>query len=152
MDNRALTLNKRLKTDRYINIVFVIVEFLIGLIQLIQFIRTGDTMALRRSIHAIFGAAALFLLSLILKRIAITGKPFDTKIINLMKIIAVVIMVGGLLPPFAEGFVEVTKGNTFDLNFGDIDILIPLAGVIVGIISEIFVYGNELQEDNDLIA
>ena len=61
-------------------------------------------------------------------------------------------MVGGLLPPFAEGFVEVTKGNMFDLNFGDIDILIPLAGVIVGIISEIFVYGNELQEDNDLIA
>ena len=85
MDNRSLTLNKRLKTDRYINIVFVIVEFLIGLIQLIQFIRTGDTMALRRSIHAVFGAAALFLLSLILKRIAITGKPFDTKIINLMK-------------------------------------------------------------------
>ena len=148
MDNRALTLNKRLKTDRYINIVFVIVEFLIGLVQLIQFIRTGDTMALRRSIHAVFGAVALFLLSLILKRIAITGKPFDTKIINLMKVIAVVIMV----PPFAEGFVEVTKGNTFDLNFGDIDILIPLAGVIVGIISEIFVYGNELQEDNDLIA
>lgn len=152
MDNRSLTLNKRLKTDRFINLIVIGLDLFIAVFQLIRFIDTGDTMALRRSIHAFFSTIALFLLAMILKRITVTGKPFDLKVINFMRGMAVAIMIGGILPPFAEGFVEVTKGNMFDLNFGDIDIFIPLAGVIVGIISEIFVYGKDLQEDNDLIA
>jgi hypothetical protein len=106
----------------------------------------------RRGIHSVFSAIALILLYLGLNRIAATGKPFDSKMIGLLRAIAVTIMIGGFLPPFVEGFINITQGKEFVLMFGDIDIFIPMAGVIVGILSEIFAYGNELQEDNDLIA
>ena len=152
MDKRSASLSKRLNTDRIITLVVAFLMLFVGAVQFINFAKSNDTTAIRRGIHSIFSAVALILLYLGLSRIAATGKPFDTKIINLLRAIAIVIMVGGLLPPFAEGFVSLTQGKSFELNFGDLDIFIPLAGVIVGILSEIFVYGKDLQEDNDLIA
>lgn len=152
MDKRSTALNKRLNTDRIITLVVAFLMLFVGAVQFIGFAKSNDPAAIRRGIHAVFSAAALILLYIGLNRIASTGKPFDTKIINILRAMAIVIIAGGLLPPFVEGFISVTQGNTFELRFGDIDIFIPLAGVIVGILSEIFVYGKDLQEDNDLIA
>lgn len=152
MDKRSTALNKRLNTDRIITLVVAFLMLFVGALQFIGFAKSNDPAAIRRGIHAVFSAAALILLYIGLNRIASTGKPFDTKIINILRAMAIVIIAGGLLPPFVEGFISVTQGNTFELRFGDIDIFIPLAGVIVGILSEIFVYGKDLQEDNDLIA
>ena len=152
MDKRSTALNKRLNTDRIITLVVAFLMLFVGAVQFIGFAKSNDPAAIRRGIHAVFSAAALILLYIGLNRIASTGKPFDTKIINILRAMASVIIAGGLLPPFVEGFISVTQGNTFELRFGDIDIFIPLAGVIVGILSEIFVYGKDLQEDNDLIA
>lgn len=152
MDKRSAALKKRLNTDRIITLVVAFLMIFVGAFQFITFAKSNDTLAVRRGIHSIFSAVALILLYLGLNRIAVTGKPFDIKIINILRAMAITIMVGGILPPFVEGFISVTQGNTFELRFGDIDIFVPLAGVIVGILSEIFVYGKDLQEDNDLIA
>ena len=152
MDNRSSTLNKRLNTDRVITLIVAFLMIFVAALQFISFAESSDTLAIRRGIHSVFSAIALILLYSGLRRIAVTGKPFDDKIVNLLRAIAITIMVGGFLPPFVEGFINIVRGSEFVLNFGDIDIFIPLAGVIVGILSEIFVYGKDLQEDNDLIA
>ena len=152
MDNRASALNRRLNTDRVITLIVAFLMIFVAAMPFITFARNNDILAVRRGIHSLFSAIALILLYLGLNRIAVTGKPFDSKMIGLLRAIAVTIMIGGFLPPFVEGFINITQGKEFVLMFGDIDIFIPMAGVIVGILSEIFAYGNELQEDNDLIA
>ena len=152
MDNRSSTLNKRLNTDRIITLIVAFLMIFVAAVQFISYAKNGDTLAVRRGIHSVFSAIALILLYIGLRRIAVTGKPFDSRIVDLLRAIAITIMVGGFLPPFVEGFINIAHGSEFVLNFGDIDIFIPLAGVIVGILSEIFVYGKDLQEDNDLIA
>ena len=71
--------------------------------------------------------------------------------IVLLRIMAVILFLAGLMPSFVEVESEpnmVAVSTTFNFqNF----LLIALAAII-GVISEIFVYGKALQEDNDLIA
>ena len=89
MDKRSASLNKRLNTDRIITLVVAFLMLFVGAVQFINFAKSNDTAAIRRGIHSIFSAVALILLYLGLSRIAATGKPFDTKIINLLRAIAI---------------------------------------------------------------
>jgi len=64
---------------------------------------------------------------------------------------AVILFIGGLMPSYTEIGVDAqTEMVTF--TFDAKNMLIIFIGVIIGIISEVFVYGLSLQEDNDLIA
>jgi hypothetical protein len=89
----------------------------------------------------------LGLLSLILLEIRKTGKPFSKKIIIKLRVMAIVIMAGVFIP---SGFAE--NNSSLVITFDMKTVLIFFAGVIIGIISEIFSYGHSLQQDNDLIA
>ena len=152
MENRSASLKKRICADMYISLVFVAIEFAIGLWQAVRFISEKDEFALKRSIHAFTGALAIFFIFMILNRVSKTGKPFDSTVINYLRTAALTIIVGGVLPFFATMVLGVVKDSGFSIEIGNIDILIPLVGVALGIVSEIFVYGRDLQEDNDLIA
>lgn len=120
-----------------------------------QFIHFTEHTKMKEYLPNSLGSLVIFaelgLLALILLEIRKTGKPFSKKIIAKLRIMAVVLFAGGLIPscstiPVADSQYAVTL--SFDMQ----NILIIAAGVIIGIISEIFVYGLSLQEDNDLIA
>lgn len=79
------------------------------------------------------------------------GKPFSAAIIWKLRIIAVIIVAAGCMPSYVEvNTSDNTKIVSTTINFQNFFII--ALGVIVGIISQIFVYGHKLQEDNDLIA
>ncbi len=95
--------------------------------------------------------AELCFLSLILLEIRKTGKPFSKKIITKLRVMAIILFGGGLIPSYMTSSIsenESLVSATFDMQ----NVLIIALGVIIGIISEIFVYGLSLQEDNDSIA
>ena len=59
------------------------------------------------------------------------------------------IMAGSIMPNLSNAEESSTLLSAdFDIK----NLIIAFLGVIVGIISEIFVYGRSLQEDNDMIA
>ena len=62
---------------------------------------------------------------------------------------AIVLMAGAIMPNLSNAEESSTLLSAdFDIK----NLIIAFLGVIVGIISEIFVYGRSLQEDNDMIA
>ena len=152
MDKKVVELNKRLKGDMMITLIVTVVMAFIGVAQTINFFMKGDITLLKRGIQAIVMMLPLLIVYLILKRIEKTGKPFDEKIVKMLRILAFMIIIAGVLPTFVETFANLVRFETFTVEFNGFDLFIPLLGVIIGIISEIFVYGKELQEDNDLIA
>ncbi len=152
MENRSASLKKRICADMYISLVFVAIEFAIGMWQAVRLISENDEFALKRSIHAFTGALAIFFIFLILSRVRKTGKPFDSTVITYMRAASLTVIVGGVLPFFLTMILGVIKESGFSIEIANIDLLMPLVGVALGIVSEIFVYGKDLQEDNDLIA
>ena len=154
MENRSAKLNKRLQTDRIINLVVMAVVFFICVVQIFIFVRTGEVRVLQRSIHSLTIAVCLLLVSAALGHIKITGKPFDKKIITLLQVISVVTITGGFLAIMAGPVVTMLINGSASVNIdlSGVDLIVPLLGVMLGIISEIFSYGNDLQADNDLIA
>ncbi|MCR5803368.1 MAG: DUF2975 domain-containing protein [Clostridia bacterium] len=152
MENRSASLKKRISADRYCSLVFAIIEFAIGMWQIVRLISENDEFALKRSIHAFTGAFAIFFVFMILSRVSKTGKPFDSTVINYLRAASITIIAGGVLPFFAAMILGVVNESGFSIEIANIDILIPMVGITLGIVSEIFVYGRDLQEDNDLIA
>ena len=144
MDKNVNALNKRLKGDKISLLVIAGLMCFFGCAQIIKFILDGDVIFLKRGVQGLVMMVPHFILFWILRRIALTGKPFDDKVVRGMRLLAISVIAAGVLPFFIEAMATVVKG-IFDL-------FIPLTGLIIGIISEIFVYGKELQEDNDLIA
>lgn len=57
-----------------------------------------------------------------------------------------------LLKQFTAGLSTLSNGNTMVIGLNPKTLLIAMLGVIIGILSEVFVYGYELQDDMDLIA
>lgn len=152
MENRSIALNKRLNSDRNVSLILGIAIAVVGVLQTATFFVGGDPEAIRRAVHAFTCAIVLFIIYRALSVIRKEGRPFTDKIIKYLRTAAVVIMIGGFLPPFLEMAAATFKGDMYTWNMGDFDLLVPVIGVTVGIISEMFVYGKDLQEDNDLIA
>lgn len=106
---------------------------------------------LSNSLYSLVIFAEIGLLALILLEIRKTGKPFSKRIITKLRIMAVVLFAGGLIPSFTTTPIseaEYSVSMVFDMQ----NILLLALGVIIGIVSEVFVYGLSLQEDNDMIA
>jgi len=152
MNSRSISLNKRIKSDRIISLIVCILIALVGIYQVVLFCTGGDTNSLRIAVHAFTCSAVLALIYLALLSVKKEGKPFTDKVIGYLRTCSVIIITGGILPFFLEMAVYIMRGETYTWNVGDFDLLIPILGVVVGMISEIFVYGKDLQEDNDLIA
>ncbi len=98
-------------------------------------------------------AVAFGLLAKILSAINKDGRPFTKKNVKLFRTIAIIVICCAAVPMVVSsiaGFFDAQA--TFHLTFTVQDFWFAVAGAIVGVISEIFYYGNELQEDVDLIA
>lgn len=71
--------------------------------------------------------------------------------------LAVFIVVGGMLPDviasIVSGIVNSTSSQiSIILVLNAKNVIVSIIGVVIGIVSEIFVYGYELQDDIDSIA
>lgn len=152
MSERSSRLKKRLQIDRIGTLAAMIIVFIFAIAHIVCFARFGDSIYVSKSVLCIVGTVSFFLLYLILKHIEVTGRPFDEKIIKLMRVIAFTLIIGGFIAPCGVFVADVIKYSKAEYLFNGFDLIIPVIGIIVGIISEIFVYGKDLQEDNDLIA
>jgi hypothetical protein len=97
--------------------------------------------------------AMFVLLSMFMNDLQKNGKPFTKKNIKRLRVIAILTMFTAVLPEFIQsiaGFFDAKATFTLTLTLANGVLL--LLGVIFGIISEVFVYGYELEEEMDSIA
>ncbi len=145
-------LKKRTFIDTVLSCFFCIAALVCAICQFIGYVGHQSAKEyLTNSLYALVIFAELGLLALILLEIRKTGKPFSKKIITKLRIMAIILFAGGLIPscattPLSDN--ELSLSVSFDMH----NLLIIGIGIIVGIISEVFVYGFSLQQDNDLIA
>ncbi len=145
-------LQKRTYADTVLSCIFCFLAVACAAWQFVNFlIHPKEKEFLTNSLCTLVIFAELGLLALILLEIRKTGKPFSKKIITKLRAMAVILFVGGLIPSCVTSAVSESVVNvkfSFDMR----NILTIGIGVIIGILSEVFVYGLGLQEDNDSIA
>ncbi|MCR4795622.1 MAG: hypothetical protein K5898_10765 [Ruminococcus sp.] len=145
------SLKSRTFADTIISCLLCFVELGFAVYHIIEYICGGTPECISNAVYSFIIAVELGLLSLILLEIKKTGKPFSKKIIIKLRAMALVLIIGGLMPRIDE--ITSEGGNealSFTLN--STNMLIIFIGIMIGILSEIFVYGHSLQQDNDLIA
>lgn len=151
-DSKITRLKKRTFTDMTVSGFLAADAFISGIYFIITFIDRGLIQYLSNAVYSFAISIVLFLICLILADVKKNEKPFSSSIILKLRIIAVLLIIVGFVPCYAETDLidNVKKAVSFSLSLQNYFII--TLGVIIGIISEIFVYGRELQEDNDLIA
>ncbi len=169
MKNAQTTLQKKLYFDTLFTYIITAGLVIISVTRFLNFLVNVDSVKiagenfngtapeilLSDSILYLFIAAALFLFSLILGEIHKTGRPFSKKIIKNLRAMAFVLIFASVLPNTAAsviyGFLD-PNAVSISLSFSSINLTIMVFGVVVGLFSEIFNYGYELQENIDSIA
>lgn len=151
-DEKSRRLVKRTKTDCNITYAFFIAAFmyLIGLIS--EFAKGGcsDLQYVSNIVFMTVIMADLFIVTRIFNEVRHSGKPFSHSIVVKLRIMAVLLMIGGAFPSLER---EIIDGTEFtNVTIDTQNCLVIILGIIIGMVSEIFVYGSELQEDNDSIA
>jgi len=154
---------ERIKRDTFYTKLMAGAITCVSLIFLVRFIATivsgnyaqndlqGDA---SNFVRAGCGTAAFVMLSIILSEICRTGKPFTKGIEKKLKSIAWVLVFSPLAAIFANtaaAFIDPTATGT-QRDITTVDLLIMIFAVVIGIISEIFHYGVNLEEDMDSIA
>jgi len=166
MDKKTETLKKRLQGDAACTWAIAGVIILKGFIKIFTAISgfmNGGTMKgsydespailLGDGIREILIAIAVALLAMVLTEIMKTGRPFTKSTVKKFRIMASVIIccaVVKMLVSCVAGFFD--PQATFQLSIELLDLWYGVVGTMIGIISEIFHYGYELQEDMDAIA
>jgi hypothetical protein len=152
MNNTLSTdLKKRACADTIISCLLCFAELGFSVYHIIEYIRGGSPECISNAVYSFVIAVELGLLSLILLEIKKTGRPFSKKIIIKLRAMALVLIVSGLMPRIEE--ITSEGGNeAISFTFSSMNMLVIFLGIIIGILSEIFVYGMSLQKDNDLIA
>ena len=152
MESKMESLKKRTKSDMIFS--FIIATFM-GVVAFSQiksyFIGGKDILNLYNGMYSLILCGVCIILGLILREVQLNGKPFTKKITKMLRSIAVIVIIGGFVPAVVSPFV-INDGTTFSFHFDVINFAFSALGVMIGIISEIFVYGYELQDDNDSIA
>lgn len=113
----------------------------------------SPALVLGDGIRQLLLAAAIVLLALILTSIRKEGRPFTKMNVSkfrLMAILIIICAVINLIVSSIAGFFD--PQAAFQLTFGVSDFVYAVIGAIFGIISEIFYYGYELQEEMDSIV
>ena len=144
-------LKKRTFIDTVLSCILCLTALVFAVIQFVCYLEnTSTTEHLTNSLCSFVIFAELGLLALILLEIHKTGKPFSKRIIAKLRIMAVMLFAIGLIP--SQQVISSSEADYSVMIFDMHNLLLVALGVIIGIISEIFVYGLSLQEDNDLIA
>lgn len=172
MEKSKKDLRKRIYADAKITIFTAVITGIVAVAQLYHFMilcrlenisenisknyeqETTADIALKRAVLCLFMCVVLILFSCILNEIHKTGRPFSKKIIRKLQMMAVLLMVTAVFPDMVVVVVGVvTSTATAKVNLFDYENVIPMIfGVCMGLMSEIFKYGYEIQEDIDQIA
>ena len=144
-------LKKRTRIDTVLCCILCLAALIFAVIQFACYLEnTSTTELLTDSLCSFVIFTELGLLALILLEIRKTGKPFSKRIIVKLRIMAVMLFVIGLIP--SHQTIPTSEVDYSVMIFDMHNLLLLAIGVIIGIISEVFVYGLSLQEDNDMIA
>ena len=147
----SVNLKKRTFIDTVLSCILCSTALVFSVIQFVCYLEnTSVTEHLTNSLCSFVIFAELGLLALILLEIHKTGKPFSKRIIAKLRIMAVMLFAVGLIP--AQQTMPTSEVGYSVMIFDMHNLLLLAIGVVIGIISEVFVYGLGLQEDNDLIA
>ena len=150
-DSMSKALKKRTRIDTVLSCVFCLAALVFAVIQFACYLEnTSVTEHLTNSLCSFAIFTELGLLALILLEIHKTGKPFSKRIIVKLRIMAVILFTVGLIP--SQQTIPTSEVEYSVMIYDMHNILLLALGVIIGILSEVFVYGLRLQEDNDMIA
>ncbi|MDE6314681.1 MAG: hypothetical protein K2M46_13880 [Lachnospiraceae bacterium] len=150
MDNKIHKLKKRTFADTICTIIIAIATLFISVIELMsyQYTKGHFSECITNGVNGIIVSVIMGLVAAIFVELRIKGKPFSKSIIWLLRIIAVILIFGAYVPDIIASIItnsEITILSTEHL-------LVVILGVTIGMLSEIFVYGYQLQEDMDSIA
>lgn len=153
-DMKVENLKKRITVEMICGIVVAIAMGGMALVSIWSYIACNGTYTetLGNAVQAFVICIAFIIIDLIMIEIIKNGKPFTKNIILKLQVLAVWTMVGAYLPDIAMSVASMSKTGTAEVLFDAKNMFVMLLGMMVGIISEIFRYGYELQEDMDSIA
>ncbi|MDD6215716.1 MAG: hypothetical protein PUB28_03035 [Roseburia sp.] len=154
---------RRIRSDKIVSFIISAVFAIFACYQLFQMVvmmQAGDYGNAALQDHGVLFvklsclAVSQLLLSLVLLEIAKSGKPFGKGNVKKVRGMALVLIASYplqmLLSLILEGMNPASNGFIVKIQFDDIIVL--LFGAIIGIISEIFFYGKEIEEEMDTIA
>ena len=149
-DHNVEALNKRTRTDVLITLVLSGAFAVSAVYQMIVRHAPG------KAVSGVFLFVIFLLTGLIFIDIRKNGKPFAQSVITKMRTLAVTVCISGYVSQFADCIADGIKNHGDDAFTFYLDdrhsVYMFLLGVIIGILSEIFVYGQALQNDMDQIA
>lgn len=154
MNNNVNDLKKRTASDFYISLFITVVSIIIFIKNMISFILTKDVAFIENATYAGLIAIIVFLVCLIIFDFRKNNNPFAMPIVWKLRALAIFVILTSLLPDVITRIaIGVVGGENIVINLftGD-NLLVGVLGVVIGIISEIFVYGHILQDDMDSIA
>ncbi|MBQ8961420.1 MAG: hypothetical protein IJ071_09480 [Ruminococcus sp.] len=149
--NKTAALKKRTVIDLVASGIIGAAAAVAGIVFLFKYADGAPKQYLTNAVYSIALAAEVLLLCLILIHVRIKGTPFTKTVIWILRIMAVILFLTGCMPSFVEVSSD-PSSFAVSTTFGFQNFLVFGLGAVIGVISEIFVYGRELQEDNDLIA
>lgn len=159
MNTKVESLKKRTKADMIICFLVSVLALFKSCESLIGYFSNGmnEVELLLNGIYDIAIFVSCLMIGLIIFDAHKNGSPFTKKVIRGLRFLAIWVLCTGFLPiPLTNIIHEARTGSitivTLEEYFAGMNVVIMLLGVLIGIISEIFVYGYELQQDNDLIA
>lgn len=159
MEEKMNELRKRTRSDMVCSILVAVVALAKAVTEFHACGSAGTELVkhLTNGIYAVFVLGVAIILSMMLLEVHKIGKPFSRKIIWELRILAVFVIVGGFLPDTVIPMIVNTLHGTSELIGIDVvlsakNVVVSVIGVVIGIVSEIFVYGYELQDDMDSIA
>ena len=153
-DNKVEGLKKRLTGDTICCIIVAVVMGVFAIVELsMYFSCNGEFLdMLKGSVQGLVMSIAFVIISLIMFEIMKHGKPFSKRIIVKLRVLGIWVMISAYLPDAIPCFVEFVRNNE-GYFFPEIShVFVSFLGILLVIISEIFYYGYELQEDMDSIA
>ena len=153
-DNKVERLKKRLTGDAICCIIIAVVMGVFAIAELSMYFSCNGEFAnmLNGSVQGLVMSITFVIISLIIFEIMKHGKPFSKRIIVKLRVLGIWVMLSAYLLDVVSFIVEFLKNNE-GYFFPDMsNVFVSLLGVLLIIISEIFYYGHELQEDVDSIA
>lgn len=158
MKENIMKLKKRTKVDYICSFICPGIAFFITISELVTFISSKNhpESRLLNCTYAAFMFLIMLITGLLLLQIHRNGQPFSKKTVNMLRILAVTVMLCGVFPDVIVSIANAVHNNSAMIHVSFLlegkNFAIMGTGLAIGIISEIFIYGYELQEDNDSIA
>jgi hypothetical protein len=105
----------------------------------------------RAAYYILLGIVFMFIY-LIMKNIIKEGRPFSKTNILFLRIVAILVMLTSIIPGVIKSLMTFFIFLNPEISSEYINFLGLILGVLIGILSNIFKHGSEIQEDIDNIA